>query len=313
MLRYMINRVFLIFIIVFLIMTLVFLAMRVLPGDIASAVLGPDAPAEAYAKVRAELGLDQPLCAQYLTFLAGYTVGDFGKSLQNGVPVIQLIKRALPYTVDLTAASLLIGVVLGIPLGLIAAVRRNGIFDMLSRFAALVGISMPSFFLGILLLYFLGYKLRLFPLIGGGDLGSIGERLHYLVLPALSLGLILASALLRMTRSCLLEVLGEEYIRTAQAKGLGSSAVIGRHAFRNALIPVITVMGSYTGRLLGGTVLVETVFTRPGMGKLLVDGMIARDYPVVQGTIILFALGVVVTNLAVDLLYILVNPRIKYN
>lgn len=312
MLSYVIKRTIFILISIFFIMTLVFFTMHILPGDVVYAILGPDAPSEAYEKVRNELGLNEPLITQYINFLTSYISGDFGVSLHNGIQVTQLIKRALPYTIDLTAAALLVGIIIGIPLGIMAALQRNSAFDLITRLITLIGISTPSFFMGTLLLYFFGYKLRLFPLIGGGDLGDISQRLHYLMLPALSLGLILAAAIMRMTRSCMLEVIKEDYIRTAKAKGLGSGAVIYKHALKNALIPVMTIIGTYMGRLLGGTVLIETVFTRPGMGKLLVDGIIARDYPVVQGTIILFAFWVVLTNMIVDLFYILINPRIKY-
>lgn len=311
MLKYVFERLLIMVFVVFLVMTLVFFVMHILPGDVVYVILGSDAAPEAYEQMRKELSLDQPIHIQYLIFLEQFLTGDLGRSMQKGIPVTQLIRRAIPYTIDLTLASLFVGLMAGLPLGIHAALQRNTLFDHLGRFITLVFISMPSFFLGILLLYVFGFKLKLFPLIGGGDLGNIQQRLYHLVLPSLTLGLILASAVMRITRSCMLEVINSDYIRTARAKGLSRTVIIYKHALKNALIPVITVIGNYVGPLLGGTVLTETVFTRPGLGKLLVDSIMSRDYPVVQGSVILFAFGVVLTNLIVDLLYNFLNPRMR--
>lgn len=313
MYKYIIKRFILMIPIVFAVMTLVFFVMHVVPGDPAYIILGENATPEAVGELRKNLGLDKPLMVQYIDFLTDFAKGDLGRSIQNGIPVASLIQRVFPFTLDLTVASVLVGVATGIPLGILAALRRNSSFDFISRLVSLAGISMPPFFLGICLLLVLGFKLRLFPIVGGGELGNIPERLHFLVLPSLSMGLVLAAYVMRMTRSCMLEVIREDYMRTARAKGLKEAVVIYKHGLRNALIPVVTVIGNYIGYMLGGAVLIETVYSRPGMGKLLVDAIMARDYPVVQSTIIVFAFLVALTNLVIDLLYSLINPRIKYN
>ncbi len=292
--------------------SLVFFVMRAASGDPATAMLGASATAESIARLREQLGLDRPLLVQYLDFLLQAIRGDFGRSFATGRPVAEQIFAAFPDTLELVFWGMLIGTVIGVPTGIVAAVRPNSILDYLSRFAALLGLSMPPFYLGILLLLVFALELRWFPVISTPQPGFLG-RLHSVFLPALSLGLVQASFIMRMVRSSLLEVLQEDYIRTAHAKGVPPSRVHYRHALRNALIPVITVFGLYLGTLLAGTVLTETVFNRPGMGRLLVGAIQQRDYPLIQGGLMIYAALIVIVNTAVDIVYGFVDPTIRYD
>jgi ABC-type dipeptide/oligopeptide/nickel transport system permease component len=292
--------------------TIVFLVMRVAAGDPAIAILGEYASAESLAMLRAKMGLDQPLWSQYISYMRDLLHGHLGCSLINNKPVASYIASLLPYTAELAAAGMAIGVIIGVPLGVLTALRPRSLVDYLGRIFALAGLSMPAFYLGILLLLVFALRLHWFPVIGVSRSSSLLDGLRALFLPALSLGLIKAAFVSRMTRSTMLEILGEDFVRTARAKGLREGLVIYRHAFRNALIPVVTVIGIYMGALLGGAVLTETVFNRPGIGKLLVGALRERDYPVIQSTLMMFASFVVIVNLAVDLLYGLIDPRIRY-
>jgi len=292
--------------------SIVFFVMRMASGDPATAMLGASATAESIARLRAQLGLDRPLVVQYLDFLLDALRGDFGNSYATGRPVAEQIFAAFPDTLELVFWGMLIGTLIGVPTGIIAAVRPNSIFDYASRVVALLGLSMPPFYLGILLLLLFAVKLGWFPVISTPQPGFFG-RLHAVFLPALSLGLVQASFIMRSVRSSLLEVLQEDYIRTAHAKGVPPARVHYWHALRNALIPVITVFGLYLGTLLAGTVLTETVFNRPGMGRLLVGAIQQRDYPLIQGGLMIYAAVIVVVNTAVDILYGLVDPTIRYD
>jgi ABC-type dipeptide/oligopeptide/nickel transport system permease component len=292
--------------------SLVFLAMHLLPGDPAIVILGEHASAESLEKIREELGLNRPLYMQYLSFLGNMIQGDFGNSLSNNKPVSWLILSVLPYSVILSISAILISIVIGIPIGILSALKRNKLIDYIGRIAALLGFSTPSFYLGILLLLFFSLKLDLFPMIGGGELDDIGSTLHHLVLPALAMGLVNASIIMRMTRSALLDVLNEDYVQTARSKGLHERKVIYKHALRNALIPVIAVIGVYVGVTLGTAVLTEIVFNRPGIGKLLVGAVYNRDYPTIQGTLVVFAAFIAFINLLTDLSYGITDPRIRY-
>jgi ABC-type dipeptide/oligopeptide/nickel transport system permease component len=219
--------------------------------------------------------------------------------------------RALMYTADLVLVSMVLSILIGIPLGLLTAVKRNSWIDYLGRFFALLGLSVPDFFLGILLILFFSVKLNLLPVIGGGDTAT-GMRLVNLILPSLTLGLIVAAFITRMTRSSLLEIMGRQYIKVARAKGVSERVVIYKHALRNALVSIVTVIGIYINILLGGTVLVETVFNRPGLGKLIVGAIMQRDYVVLQSVLMIFSLFVVLVNLAMDIAYRMIDPRIEY-
>ena len=292
--------------------SLVFFVMRMASGDPAVAILGASATQEALERLRAEMGLDRPLLVQYGEFLLNAVRGDFGRSLITGRSVAEQVFRAFPDTLELVFWGMLIGTVIGLPTGIIAGVRHNSIFDYISRIVALLGLSMPAFYLGILLLLAFAIHLQWFPVISAPR-GGFFERMYYTFLPALSLGLIQASFIMRMVRSSLLEVLQEDYIRTAHAKGVHPRRVSYHHALRNALIPVITVMGLYIGTLLAGTVLTETVVNRPGLGRLLVGAIQQRDYPLIQGGLMIYAAVIVVVNTLVDILYGVVDPTIRYD
>ena len=290
--------------------TIVFLLIHVTPGDPALAILGPHATAESVEDLRRSLGLDQPLYVQYATFLRGLLRGDLGRSLVTEQPVLLETLRPLPYTIHLAVAGIIMALVLGIPVGVLSAVRRNSLLDYLVRAASISGISVPVFLLAILFLWVFSAQLGWFPLIGVGN-GSWASLLHHLVLPATTIGLSLAVLVMRLTRSSMLEVLSQDYVRTARAKGLAERAVVMAHALKNALLPIVTVVGLYLGQLLGGAILTETVFARQGVGKLLMDAIAARDYPQVQGTVLVVATAVILVNLAVDILYRYVDPRIR--
>jgi ABC-type dipeptide/oligopeptide/nickel transport system permease component len=294
------------------IVTIVFFAMHLLPGDPAIAILGEYATAEALEAIREKLDLNRPLILQYTSFLWNLVQGDLGNSLSNGKPVALLILRMLPYSIELSISAIIISIIIGIPIGILSALKRNKFIDYIGRTFALLGFSTPSFYLGILLLIFFSLKLDLFPMIGGGDLDDFGSRLNHLVLPAFSLGLVNASMIMRMTRSTLLDTLNEDYIQTARSKGLHELKVVYKHALRNALIPVIAVIGVYVGVTMGTAVLTEIVFNRPGIGKLLVGAVYDRDYPTIQGTLVVFAAFIAFVNLLTDLSYGITDPRIRY-
>jgi len=293
------------------VMTFVFLVVRILPGDPAIAMLGGNASEEALAALREQLGLNLPLWKQYLFFLRDVVNLEFGNSMITGTSVLVMTSRALIYTTDLVLMSMVISILVGIPLGLLTAVKRNTWIDYTGRLFALLGLSVPDFFLGILLILFFSVKLNLFPVIGGGS-ADTGMRLVHLILPSMTLGLIVAAFITRMTRSTLLEIMGRQYIKVAHAKGVPERVVIYKHALRNALVSIITVIGIYINILLGGTVLVETVFNRPGLGKLIIGAIMQRDYIVLQSVLMIFSLFVVLVNLAMDIAYRIIDPRIEY-
>ena len=313
--------------------SIVFFAMRILPGDPCVAMMGDQATTEALADCTRNLGLNRPLAVQYVDYLWRSVHFDFGVSLRQGYPVREYIGRMFPHTLVLVMASAIVAALVGIPIGIVSALkRRNPLVDYPLRIFALLGLSMPVFWLGILLLMFFSLRLDLFPLIGGGDLdavfamlgsgevfthpadflAAVGDVLHHLTLPALALGFTLAATVSRLARSAMLEVISQDYIRTARAKGQRERAVVYKHAFRNMMVPLLTVIGLFVAIALTGTVLTETVFTRPGLGKMLVDAIGARDYPLAQGAITVFTMIIITVNLVVDMLYALVDPRITY-
>jgi peptide/nickel transport system permease protein len=293
------------------VLTVVFLAIRLLPGDPAIAALGDFAAPEQIERFRERMGLNRSLWQQYTDFLWNTVRGDFGRSLANNVSIGGLLRHSLPYTIELTVAATVIALIIGIPTGIISAVRRDAPIDYGSRLFALAGLSVPDFYLGALLLIMFGLGLGWFPLMGGGE-GGLVSQLHHLFLPALTLGLIQAAFIMRLTRSALLEVLRKDYVRTARSKGLNEQRVLYKHALRNALIPVATGIGIYILSTLSGSITVELVFTRPGLGRLLIGAVAARDYTLIQAGLVVFSLFVVVVNLAIDILYALIDPRIQY-
>lgn len=297
------------------VVTLAFLLIHIAPGDPAELLLGDytGVTPQVLADLRARLGLDRPLPVQYLTYAASVLRGDLGRSFRTNQPVLSEIVGQAPFTILLAAAGVLIAVLLGVPSGIVTAVRRNSMIDYVTTTIAMLWLSSPSFWFGILLIYFLAYKLGWFPVFGAGSWGDWKSLVSHLVLPAAAIGARSAALIARMTRSSMLEVLHQDYVRTAWAKGLAQHEVIYRHALRNAAIPVITIIGLDIAYLLGGAVVTETVFARPGLGKLVVDAIYARDYPMVQGAIMVFAFGILMVNLLVDLSYAVVDPRIRYS
>ncbi|WP_293858191.1 ABC transporter permease [uncultured Alsobacter sp.] len=291
-----------------LVLTLVFIAMRILPGDPALAVLGEHATQEQLAEFRRKIGLDLPIWQQYVSFLINSATFNFGNSFANNFSVAQLVKLNLPYTVELTIAATMIGTVIAIPVGVASAVNRGKAIDSGSRIFSLVGYAVPDFFLGAVLLIVFALDLGWFPINGGGD--GFTSRMWHLFLPALALGLIKAAFVSRLTRSSLLEVARKDYVRTARAKGASERRVVYRHALRNALLPVITGLGLSILSTLSGSVAIELIFGRPGLGSMLVGAIETRDYPVIQAGIVVFSLFVVLVNLAMDIIYTLVDPRV---
>lgn len=292
------------------VLTLVFVLVRIVPGDPAQVILGDQAGREAIAALRTRLGLDRSIPEQYITFMAGALQGEWGTSMVTGQPVMQEVLKVLPWTIELTLVSVLMGAIIGIPLGVWAAIRRNRLLDYVTRILSLIGLSFPAFVSAIILLLLFAIQVPWFPVISART-GSVGAWFQSIALPALNLGLIMAAYITRVTRSAMLEVLQEDYVRTARAKGVPWRVVVWRHALRNALMPVITVVGLYFGILIGNSVLTEIVFNRPGLGKLIIGALNQRDYTMLQGMMVIYTLIVVLVNLATDLAYGFADPRVK--
>lgn len=293
-------------------LTAIFILVRLVPGDAAVVILGDQATEVSLQALRKELGLDQPLYLQYLSFLGDVITGNLGNSLNTGRPVIDEVLLVLPLTIELTIAAVFVGVTFGLPLGTLAAVYRNNWFDYVGRLISLIGLSFPAFVSGILLLLVFAIQLGWLPVISSGGGGSFWERAYSLILPAMNLGLIMMAYVMRITRSSILEVVGEDYIRTARAKGVRPFGLLMKHTMRNALIPIVTVIGLYFGTLIGNSVLTEIVFNRPGLGRLILGALNTRDYTLLQGLMIVFASCVVVVNIITDLTYGLIDPRVRY-
>jgi peptide/nickel transport system permease protein/glutathione transport system permease protein len=314
MLRYLIRRVLLAIPILLAVFTLVFLVVRIIPGDPAEAALGDYAAAEAVEALRERMGLNEPWYVQYYEALSGMLRGDFGESLITSQSISEQIAHVLPYTIQLTVASVSIGVILGVPLGLFTALNRNNMIDYMGRIISLAGLSVPAFYFGILLMLVFAVELDLFPAVGGGDIAEdpIGS-LKFLVLPAMTLGLIMTTSVTRLTRSAMLNVLSEDYVRTARAKGLAERVVLLKHALRAALLPIVSITGFWVAVLIGDSVLTEVIFARPGLGKMLVGAINQRDYTALQSIMVIYAFFVVVVNLITDLTYGLLDPRITHS
>lgn len=313
MIKFVFHRILLSIPTLLAVLTIVFLIARVIPGDPAAVILGDSASAEALQNLRQRLGLDRPLAEQYLGFLRDVARGDLGSSLVSGTPVIREVLNVLPYTIDLTLAAMLIGVVVGLPLGVLTALYRNSFIDFIARILSLLGLSFPAFYSAILLILVFSLQLGWFPVISSGDLFNPVERVHHLILPACNLGLIMVAYVTRAARSSMLDVLREDYMRTAKAKGIPRMAILFRHAVRNALIPIITVIGLYMGVLVGNSVLTEIVFNRPGLGKLIIGALNQRDYTMLQGLMVVYSFIIVLTNLVTDLSYGFSDPRVKHS
>jgi ABC-type dipeptide/oligopeptide/nickel transport system permease component len=294
------------------VLTLVFIIVRIVPGDPAIAILGDQATPAAVTALDHKLGLDKPLWQQYANFVGQSLSGDFGHSMITGRPIVSEVGAVLPYTVDLTVAALLLGCLIGIPLGVWAALHRNRPIDYAARFLSLLGLSFPVFVSGIYMLLLFALHWHLFSVIGSAHMDDPLDRLDKLVLPSTTLGIVMSAYITRVTRSAMLAVLGEDYIRTARAKGVPWRRVVWHHALRNAAMPVVTVVGLYIGILIGNSVLTEIVFNRPGLGSIIVAALNQRDYTMLQGLMVIYCFLIVVVNLITDLTYGLIDPRVKH-
>ncbi|PYM94741.1 MAG: peptide ABC transporter permease [Candidatus Rokuibacteriota bacterium] len=331
--RYAIRRSLTIVPVLLGVSVLVFSFIHLIPGDPALTMLGERATPEKVAEVRARLGLDRPIWQQYVLYMGKVLHGDLGVSIVRGDPVATDLLRRFPATVELAVSAIAVAIAVGIPIGVASAVWRNSLLDSLARLGALTGVSMPIFWLGLVLAWFFGVQLRVLPTgfrLGSGtalvswtnfvlldaalqgDWAALVDALRHLILPALALATIPLAIIARMTRASMLEVLSREYVRTAEAKGLSRGAVIMRHALRNALLPVLTVIGLQVGHLLAGAILTETIFSWPGIGLWVYESIESRDYAIVQGVTLFIAVIVVGVNLLTDVLYAVVDPRIRY-
>lgn len=291
----------------------VFALLHLTPGDPIDAMMAESVDASAKAHLRRELGLDRPIPVQYVAWMGRLLRGDLGRSIRNGEPVIENVSRRIRPSLELAVFAMTISLLVAFPVGVVSAVRHNTSVDRVGTTFALFGICMPNFLLALLLIFLFGVTLRWLPISGYTDpLEEFVDGVRSLALPAVTLGLALAAVVTRTLRSSLLETLTEDYVRTARAKGLSEWMVIRGHVLKNALIPVVTVLGLQLGTLIGGAVITEYVFALPGVGRLVVDAVFARDYPTVQGVVLLIAIGFIVSNLVVDLLYGWIDPRIRY-
>jgi peptide/nickel transport system permease protein len=334
MMRYLFKRVLTVIPVLLGVSMLVFGFVRLIPGDPALVMLGERATPESVEQVREQLGLNRPVYQQYLIFLGNAVRGDLGTSILRREPVAQELARRFPATVELAMSAILIALIIGIPAGIISAIRRGSVFDISSMLVALTGVSMPIFWLGLMLIFLFAVVLHLLPTGGrmpagmrvepitnfmlidtllAGNIPAFGQAVRHLILPAIALATIPMAIIARMTRSSMLESLGNDYTRTAHAKGLRERNVVGRHVLRNAWLPIITVVGLQVGRLLSGAILTETVFSWPGIGRWLVEAIYARDYPIVQGVTLFIAVLFVAVNVLVDVLYAVVDPRIRFD
>jgi peptide/nickel transport system permease protein len=342
MTRYIIKRLITMIPVLIGISVLVFAFIRLIPGDVATSMLGERATPARIAELRTQLGLDKPLYVQYLIYMSRVVRGDLGNSVLRGDPVIKDLTLRFPATLELAIAAMIFAILVGVPSGIISAIRPNSIFDNIARLGTLAGVSMPIFWLGIMLSWTFGVTLHWLPTGGRmtvtldlppivflghsfrtnsylvdslltGNWVVFVDVTRHLILPAIALGTIPMAIIARMTRSAMLEVMGQDYIRTAAAKGLSERSVVMNHALKNAMLPVVTVVGLQVGRLLSGAILTETIFGWPGIGSWLYDSIIARDYPIVQGTTMLIAVIFVLVNLGVDVLYAMLDPRIRYD
>ena len=296
--------------VVFGITLVLFFLLRLIPGDPATAMLGDRATDDAVARLNHHLGLDRPIYVQYAYFLRNLATLDLGQSIKFGVPVSSLLFGRLQVSLSVVAVTLLLCCLISIPLGILAALKKDSLIDNLVRSTFTVLMLMPSFWVGILLIIFFGVRLHLFPVSGYGT--SFFDHLHHLFLPALTISLAISPILIRTLRSSILDALNADYVKTARAKGLRESTVVTTHVLRNALIPSMTLLGLSIGGLMGGTVILEKVFSLPGAGALLIDSIGARDYPVVQAATMIFATLVILVNLATDVLYSILDPRVRF-
>lgn len=305
MASYLLKRLLAAVPVLFITMVLIFLALHLAGGDPTTTLLGPGAPMELREATRARLGLDKPIPVQFIVYMSNILRGDFGKSILSKQPVLKMIWDKLPITAELGASAFALAYLIAIPLGLIAALNRNKFIDWFSMILALIGVSMAGFWLGLILMYFFAGTLKWLPPTGHGDF-------KHLILPMLALGLPRVGRIARITRSSVIEVLAQDYIRTARAKGLRESTVVFIHALRNALIPIISLAGLDLGYIIGGSVVIESVFARPGIGFMMLKSIYSRDFPVLQGAMLVLAVAIILSNILADIAYVAVDPRISY-
>ncbi|KMY51834.1 ABC transporter permease [Peribacillus loiseleuriae] len=312
--KYILGRILNMIPTLLIVAVIIFLITRMLPGNPAAVMLGPQASAEEIEVLTEKLGLNEPLYIQFFDYIGNLLQGNLGNSLTYNMPIIDLIMERFPNTVILAVSALLIAILVGVPAGIIAARKQNSIFDYAFTTFSLMGVSMPIFWLGIMLVLFFSVNLGWFPATGMGSMDEgIGDFISHLILPSIALATIPTAQFARITRSSMLEVISQDYVKTARSKGLHEFFVICKHAFKNALTPLLTVLGLQISSMLGGAVLTETIFSWPGIGLLIIDAIGKRDFVVVQNMVIFIALIYVVVNLLVDISYKLVNPRIKYS
>jgi peptide/nickel transport system permease protein len=313
MVTYIVKRLIGMIPVLFLVSVVIFSILHLTPGDPALLMLGEEVTPEKLAALRHQLALDQPIPVQYAIWLSNVLHGDLGRSVRTQQPVVEAIEQRLPPTFELTLFALVFSLGLAIPAGIISAARRNSSSDLISTTLALLGISMPNFFLAILLIFIFALKLRWFPPIGYTPITQdVVANIKGMILPGLTLGAATAALISRQLRSSLLEALNQDYIRTARAKGMGERMILLGHAFKNAMIPIATIIGLQVGALLGGAIITESIFVLPGVGRLVVDSIFARDFPLVQGVVLFLALVYLFANLAVDVVYVFLDPRIRY-
>ncbi|HVQ74152.1 MAG TPA: ABC transporter permease [Candidatus Binatia bacterium] len=310
---YIVRRLLAVIPVMLVVATVSFVLMHLAPGDPASVIAGPDATADDVARIHRQLGLDQPLWAQLARWYGRLLVGDLGDSIFLRRPVLEAVLDRIEPTLLLTALATVIAVVIGVPFGAIAARRHNSVTDQSLMVMALLGISIPNFVLGLIMILVLGVWLRWLPVAGYVPLDmGLWANLRSLLMPSLALGLVQSALIARITRSSMLDVLREQYILAGRARGLAERVVVYKHALKNALIPTLTVIGITFALLIGGAVVIETVFNIPGLGRLIISAVLRRDYPVIQGVVLLIAVAYMLVNLAVDLAYVLIDPRIRY-
>ena len=316
MTRYVVQRLLMMLLTLIGVSVIVFMLIRLLPGSIVDQILGVESvrdPAD-IQRIQAMFGLDQPVAVQYATWLGRILTGNLDTSYRTGRSVQSMIAETLPLTVELAAGAIVVSLAIGVPTGVLAALRQNRGTDMLLRIGTLLGLSIPSFWQGTILILIFSYYLRWAPPVSWvSPFEDLGANLRMMILPMITLGTASSAAIQRYTRIAMLDVMRQDYVRTARAKGLPEGKVIYLHAFRNCLIPVVTVLGLELGALLGGAAVTEQVFTLPGVGRLVLEGIYGRDYPVIQGTVLLIASAFIVVNFVVDMLYAVLNPRIRYS
>ncbi len=314
MVKTILQRILQLIPILFIVSTIIFVITRMIPGDPALTMLGPQAPVEAVEELREELGLNKNIAEQYLIYLKDLLKGNFGKSYAYNEPVMKLILERFPNTLILTAISMLLAMFIAIPIGIISATRQYSIFDYVSMIGALVGVSMPIFWLGLMLVLVFSVNLEWLPSIGMGSMDKgLWDVIKHLILPCVCLATIPAATFARITRSSMLDIVKQDYIKSLRSKGLRENIVIWTHAFKNALPPILTVIGLQVSTSLSGAILTETIFSWPGMGRMIVDAIENRDYMLIQGSILFIAFIFVFVNLIVDILYLYVNPKVSYD